>query len=91
LRSSLSRFGFLRSGVTSEFLNVDGNMPVERDKLIIFVIVGIRTEEHCLRREVGNGSRLHCLFGKDCRSLDISSSVAGVKQGKLGGASGGDG
>ena len=32
-------------------------MSVERDKLMILVIVGRRTDEHCFRRKVGMGSK----------------------------------
>lgn len=53
-----------------------------KDKVIIVVMVGTRTEEN-LRRKIGIRLRLHCLFGKDCRHLNDSSTVARVKQGKL--------
>ena len=46
---------------------------------MILVIVGIRTEKHSLRSQVGIGSESDCLFGQLDRILDISDSVAGLK------------
>ena len=45
-------------GCTEQFLNWSGKTPVDRDILIIFVIVGSRTDLQCLRSEVGIRSRL---------------------------------
>ena len=42
LSTSLSRDGFLSKGVTMELLKAEGNAPEERERLIIFVIVGTR-------------------------------------------------
>jgi len=53
--------------------------------LTILVIVGIRTEKHSLRSQVGIGSESDCLFGQLDRILDISDSVAGLKVEKSGG------
>ena len=42
---------------------------------MILVIIGIRTEEHSLRSQVGIGSVSDCLFGQLDRILDISSAL----------------
>ena len=39
---SLSRLGFLSRGVAIACLNGDGNSPVERDKLTMFVLTGAK-------------------------------------------------
>ena len=90
-RFALSRVAFFRSGLTKECLNADGNEPVESEKLTILVIVGRRTERHCLSSQVGMGSRSHCLFGESMMSLRISSSEAGEKAEKAGAVEGGGG
>ena len=41
------------------------------------VMMGARTQEQCLRSDVGRASRPHCLLGRSRISLSISSSVAG--------------
>jgi hypothetical protein len=58
----LSRDGFLRSGLTTEFLKDIGNIPVDRDRFMILVIEGTRRVAQSLSKEVGIGSRSHCLF-----------------------------
>ena len=56
-------------------------MLVERDRLMILVIVGRRTDEHCFRREVGIGlyrnikSFLSQIFVFIVYSSDVTSSV----------------
>jgi len=60
--SSLSRDGFLRSGLMAESLNCMGNVPVDKDRLMMLVIVGTRRSAHSLSKEVGIWSRSHCLF-----------------------------
>ena len=52
----MSKVGFLRRRDTIDFLRVVWKLPELRDKLMIFVIVGMRTEEHSLRSHVGIGS-----------------------------------
>jgi len=49
--------------------------------------VGIRTEEHSLKSQVGRpiGSESDCLLGQLKRILEISDSVAGLKVEKSGG------
>ena len=63
-----------------ECLKLDGNVPVESDKLTMLVIVGAMTDEICLRRYIGIGSRSHCLLGASLISLVTSSTVAGLKK-----------
>ena len=45
-----------------------------RERLTIFVIVGMRTDEHSLRSQVGIGSESDCLLGQLERILEISDS-----------------
>ena len=63
-------------------------MLVERDRLMILVIVGRRTDEHCLRREVGIGSKSLLVSGESDSSFEISSIVTGAKEEKCGGVTG---
>jgi len=62
---------------------------VERDRLMMLVIVGRRTDEHCFRREVGIGSKSQLVSGESDRSLEISSMVAGANEEKFDGVTGG--
>ena len=62
-----------------------------RERLTIFVIVGMRTDEHSLRSQVGIGSESDCLFGQLERILEISDSVVGLKVEKSGGVADGGG
>ena len=56
------------------------------DRLMIFVIVGRRTDLHCLRRKVGIGSRSHELVsGELDKSAETSAMVAGWKKDSSGG------
>ena len=50
------------------------------DRLMIFVIVGRRTDLHCLRREVGIGSRSQEVSGELDKSAETSAMVAGWKK-----------
>ena len=56
-----------------------------RERLTIFVIVGMRTDEHSLRSQVGIGSESDCLLGQLERIREISDTVAGLKVEKSGG------
>jgi len=58
------------------------------DRLTILVIVGMRTDAHSLKSQVGMGSESDCLFGQFDRILWISDSEAGVKVEKTGGVAG---
>ena len=55
------------------------------------VMMGARTQEQCLRRDVGRASRLDCLLGQSRMSLIISSTAAGGKTLKSGGVTGEEG
>jgi hypothetical protein len=79
------------SGVTMDSLKFDGNVPETSERLTMLVIVGTRTGKHFFKREVGIGSRSHCLSGEDLMSCVISSTVAGVKDEKVAGADCGSG
>jgi hypothetical protein len=56
----------LRREWTEQLLNRSGKIPddnnrLDNDGLMIFVIVGRRTEAHCLRSEAGTKSRSHSI------------------------------
>ena len=55
----------------------------------MLVMMGVRTEEHCLRSQVGIGSESDCLLGQLCKILEISDSETGLKVEKVGGVVGG--
>ena len=57
----------------------------------MFVIVGMRTEEHPLRSQVGIGSDSDCLFGQLKKIFETSDSDAGLKVEKSGGEASGEG
>ena len=57
----------------------------------MLVIVGMRTEEHSLRSQVGIGSDSDCLLGQPKRIYETSDSDAGLKVEKSGGEAGGEG
>jgi hypothetical protein len=79
----------LSSGATTDCLKDEGKVPEDRDRLMMLVIVGARTEMDCLRRDVGIGSSSHCLVG-DCRmSLVISLMSVGRNSVSFGGVQGG--
>ena len=60
--------------------------------MTILVMVGVRTEAHIFRSQVGIGSESDCLLGQlKRRILDISDSDAGLKEEKLEGSVGGEG
>jgi hypothetical protein len=44
-------------------LNYKGKTPEDKERLIILVIVGTRTEAYCLTREAGIGFRLQLVTG----------------------------
>ena len=54
-------------------------------------IVGMRTEEHSLRSQVGIGSDSDCLLGQLKRIFEISDSAADLKVEKSGGEAGVEG
>jgi len=67
-----------------------GKMPVEREELIMLVIVGSRIWEHCFKRDVGIGSKSKLVSGDWERNLETSSVVTQVKYEKLSGVKGGE-
>jgi len=81
----------LRRGEITDSLRIGWNCPEERDRLTMLVMVGVRTEAHIFRSQVGIGSESDCLLGQFKRILDISNSDAGLKEEKLEGSVGGEG
>lgn len=63
--------------MTSECLKANGKLPVESERLMIWVITGRRTDAQSFRREVGIGSNSHCLLGSEFKSSKTSVSEAG--------------
>ena len=59
--------------------------------MTMLVMVGVRTEAHIFRSQVGIGSESDCLLGQLKRILDISDSDAGLKEEKLEVSVGGEG
>ena len=57
--------------------------------MTILLMTGMRTEEHCLKSQVGIGSESDCLLGQLCKILEISDSEAGLEVEKVGGVVGG--
>ena len=54
--------------------------------MTMLVMVGVRTETHTFRSQVGIASESDCLLGQLKRILDISDSDAGLKEEKLEGS-----
>ena len=65
-------------------------MLVERDKLMLLVIVVKRIDEHCFRREVEIGFKSQLVSGESESSIGISSMVTRAKEEKCGGVTGGE-
>src|SRR6218665_2092792 len=59
---SLSNDGFLRSGVTNECLKSRWKLPVDKERLTIFVMTGTRMDAQSFSKEVGIGSVQFALF-----------------------------
>ena len=74
-----------------EFLNWSGNVPVESDKFMMLVMVGIKTDEHFLRKLVRIGWSSQNLSGHELRHFRISSCDTGRKCEKTAGERGGKG
>ena len=62
-----------------------GNIPSERDKLMMLVMGVMRMSMHSLTIVVGHGSSLQDLLGEEEISFLTSSSVTGEKADNLGG------
>jgi len=85
----LSRLAFFIFGRTMESLNWSGKVPVERERLIMLVMVGRRADLHCLRRVVGMGSKSEDESEEFVKRVETSSIVAGWKNERFGGRDGG--
>ena len=51
-----SREAFLRRGLTTADMKVDGKVPDDKEKLMMFVRVGSRSSINSRRNDVGRGS-----------------------------------
>ena len=71
------------SRVTTDCLKTRGKEPAAREMLTILVMLGAKIDRHFLRREVGIGSRSHCLSGAHLIRRIIPSTVAGRVDEKL--------
>ena len=78
--TSLSREGFFSNGVTSAIFVVVGTIPVDIDKLTIFVMVGQRQVKCSFSNQVDLESSVHDVEGLLLISRLTSSSVAGKKK-----------
>ena len=74
---------FLSRGIKDEDLNLSGKTPVPSERLMMCVMVGKSAGKHCLRRDVGRGSRSQKLFDEFRMIFDTSSSVTGLKKLRL--------
>jgi hypothetical protein len=79
------------SGEIMDFLNAEGKEPEARELLTMLVMVVAMAGRHFFSKDVGIGSRSHCLSGADCIRWIISSTVARRKDANLAGAEGGSG
>ena len=77
--TSLSNEGFFSKGVTSAAFIFVGTIPVDMDKLTMFVMLGRRQSKCSFRNQVGTGSSAHDFEGLLLISRLTSSSVAGKK------------
>ena len=66
--------------MTDEDLNLSGKTPVSSERLMMCVMVGNSACKHCLRRDVGRGSRSQKLLEELRMIFDTSSSVTGLKK-----------
>ena len=73
----------------TECLKSRGKLPVDKERLTIFVMMGPRIDAQSFSKKVGIGSSSHCLLGRDCNRLNISVSDVGWKV--LSDAGGGEG
>ena len=72
-----SREAFLRRGLTTDDLKVDGKVPDDKEKLMMFVRVGSRSSIDSRRSDVGRGSSEQ-VVGFDLKIVPFSSaSVTG--------------
>ena len=85
----LIKIRFFSKGWREQLLNWSGKTPVDRERLIMLVIVGRIACWHFLRREIGIGSRSQEVGDLE-KSLATSSTVAGWKKDRSGGSQGGE-
>ena len=76
--TSLSNEGFLSKGVTSAAFIFVGTIPVDIDKLTMFVMLGRRQSKCSFRNQVGTGSSAHDFEGLLLTSHLIWRHVVGV-------------
>ena len=70
-------------GLTKASLYSLGNTPDDSDPLIMLVIIGNSSAQHCFKRVVGMGSRSHDLFEVDRISFMTSLVVMGWNEANL--------
>jgi len=59
--------------VTNECWKSRGKLQVDKERLTIFVMMGTRMDSQSFSKEVGIGSSLHSLLGRDCnRNISVS-------------------
>jgi len=88
--SFLSRLYFLSRVIEDDDLNLSWKTPVPSERLTMYVMVGKSAGKHCLRRDLGRGSRSHKSLEELRIIFDISSSVTGLKKVRLVGVFFGD-
>jgi len=69
--------------MTEQSLNYLGKTPALKDRLTMLVMVGRSVGRNFFRREVSIGSRSQKVLDDGDTSLQISSSVAGLKKVRL--------
>ena len=70
--------GMVFGGVgNKDYLKWMGEVPADRERLTMVVIIGRIVTQTSFRRKVRIESRSHCLLGEACKSLVISSIDAG--------------
>jgi len=89
LSANWRRFVCVAGRLSRTVFQLIRKMPVERDRLMMLVIVGSRIWEHCFKRDVGIGSKSQLAVGDWEKSLETSSLVTQVKDETFGGVNGG--
>jgi Cft2 family RNA processing exonuclease len=64
LHYSFSKFDSFSLEWALQLLNWSGKTPVDEDRLMVLVMVGRRTWQHCFKKEVGIGSRSQLVSGE---------------------------
>jgi len=68
------RVGFLRRREITDSLRVGWNCSEVTGRLMMLVMVGVRSEAHTLKNQVGIGSESDCSLGQLKRILDYAMS-----------------